>query len=129
MRESDFDLYQALVAIVEQLKQNKSLHVHWEIDLPPLPLQTSHQIYCIVKEGLINIQKHAHATQVQFRVISTSEEVILELQDNGRGFDPPMPDSGFGLRGIQERVQTLGGELTITSDLGLGTKIQVILPR
>ena len=55
MRESDFDLNKALVMLVEQVKQNQPFKIHLQLNLPPLPLQTNHQLYCIVQEGLTNI--------------------------------------------------------------------------
>lgn len=129
MRQSDFDLNQALTTLVEQLRHNQALSVRWEINLPPLPLQTSHHIYCIVKEGLINIEKHARASQVRFRGDSTSEGILLQLTDDGQGFDTTVPHSGSGLNGMVERVQMLGGHLSIESVPGRGTQIQVAIPR
>jgi len=128
MRQSDFDLNQALITLVEQMRHNQALSVRWELNLPPLPLSTSHHIYCIVKEGLINIQKHAGASQVRFRGQSTHEGLLLELTDDGQGFDPAMPRSGSGLNGMVERVQLLRGNLTIKSVPGQGTQIQVTIP-
>ncbi|WP_332997108.1 sensor histidine kinase [Scytonema sp. PRP1] len=128
MRQSDFNLNQALTNLVEQLRYNQALSVQWEINLPKLPLQTSHHIYYIVKEGLINIQKYGHASAVRFRGLSTPEGILIELADDGQGFDPKLPHLGLGLQGIEERVQLLRGELTINSTPGLGTQIQIILP-
>ncbi|NMG22207.1 sensor histidine kinase [Brasilonema bromeliae SPC951] len=128
MRQSDFNLNQALTTLLEQLRHNQALSVQWEINLPQLSLQTSHHIYCIVKEGLINIQKYAHASAVRFRGLSTPEGILIELADNGQGFDPKIPHLGLGLQGIEERVQLLRGQLTINSTPGSGTQIQIILP-
>jgi len=128
MRQSDFNLNQALTNLVEQLRYNQALSVQWEINLPKLPLQTSHHIYCIVKEGLINIQKYGHASAVRFRGVSTPEGILIELADDGQGFDPKLPHLGLGLQGIEERVQLLRGQLTINSTPGSGTQIQIILP-
>ncbi|WP_315788620.1 sensor histidine kinase [Fischerella sp. JS2] len=129
MRRSDFDLNQALRNLVKQIQQNQSLIVQADINLPPLPLQTSHQLYCIIQEGLTNIQKHAHASSVILRGQSTINAIILELEDDGQGFDPDFPHSGFGLRGMQERVQILDGKLNIKSVPGQGTHILITVPR
>jgi signal transduction histidine kinase len=128
MRQSDFDLNQALETLVEQVQQAHPLKIQWDINLPKLPLQTSHHIYCIVKEGLINIQKHADATQIRVRGQSTSNSIVLALEDDGVGFSPELQQSGFGLKGIAERVHLLGGELKIHSTPGGGTQIQVAFP-
>lgn len=129
MRQSDFDLNQALRVLVEQVQQNQPLTIQVDINLPQLPLQTSHQLYCIVQEGLTNTQKHAHASRVILRGRSTSDTVTLELEDDGQGFAPHLPHSGFGMRGMQERVQMLGGKLKINSAPGQGTRLWVTVPR
>lgn len=98
------------------------------MNLPKLPLQTSHQLYCVVQEGLTNIQKHAHASYVTLRGQPTADGIILELEDDGTGFNCELPHSGFGLRGMQERVQILGGQLKIHTTPGQGTRIQVMIP-
>lgn len=128
MRDEDFDLNSALVTLIEQVKQNYLFQIEMQVSLPPMPLQTSHQLYCIVQEGLTNIQKHARATRIRLWGQKTADGAILELEDDGVGFDRDLPHSGFGLRGMQERVQILGGQLKIDSVLGQGTRIQAIIP-
>jgi signal transduction histidine kinase len=129
MRQSNFDLNQALTALMEQVRHSSTLQIQWEVNLPMLPVHKSYQIYCIVKEGVINIQKHARASQVSFLSRSTPQEIVLNLKDNGIGFDPTQLHTGFGLQGMIERVQLLGGELKIDTAPGQGTHIQVVLPR
>ena len=128
MRQSDFDLNQALTALMEQISSNSALQVQWEVNLPQLSIHKSYQIYCIVKEGVINVQKHAHASQVSFYGCLTSEGIVLHLKDNGVGFDPKELHTGFGIQGMMERVQLLGGNLEIKTACAQGTQIQVILP-
>jgi signal transduction histidine kinase len=128
MRSKDFNLNEALKSLIEQVKQNQRFTIRVDVNLPKLPLQTSHQLYCIVQEGLTNIQKHAHASCVTLRGYSTVSAIILELTDDGRGFDCELVRSGFGLRGMQERVQLLGGDLKINTELSKGTCVQVMLP-
>jgi signal transduction histidine kinase len=127
MRRSDFDLDRSLKTLFEQVRQKQSLQVYWEGNLPQLSLQTNHQIYCIVKEALINVQKHARASYVRFKSQLTTEGIILELEDDGIGFDPKY-HQGFGLKGMAERVQAIGGKLEISSVLGQGTQIYINIP-
>ena len=129
MRQTNFNLNQALGTLVEQVQQNQPFKIQMQVNLPQLPLQTSHQLYCIVQEGLTNIRKHAQATHARLQSQFTSDSVTLELIDDGKGFDLELPRSGFGLRGMQERVQLLGGELKIDSAPDQGTYIQVTIPR
>ena len=129
MRQSDFDLSQALNELMEQLQRDRACQISVALNLPLLPLQTGHQLYCIVQEGITNIQKHACASHVSLRGEFTLDQVILELVDDGNGFDPNQLHSGFGLRGMRERMQMLGGQLNIESIPGQGTQISVTLPR
>lgn len=126
MRQSDFDLNRTLKMLFEQVRHDRSLEVYWKSELPQLSLSTNHQIYCIVKEGLINVQKHARASCVHFKGQSTSEGIILDLEDDGIGFNPE--NKGFGLKGMAERVQMLGGILKIHSTPGKGTRIHINIP-
>ncbi|NJR48873.1 MAG: sensor histidine kinase [Leptolyngbyaceae cyanobacterium CSU_1_3] len=129
MREAEFDLNKALIALIEQIQQNQRLTIDLDLNLPPLPLQTSHQLYCIVQEGFTNIQKHAQASCASLHSHATTDHLTLKLSDDGQGFDPQIPVSGFGLRGMQERVQMLGGNLTIATAPSKGTQIEVTIPQ
>jgi signal transduction histidine kinase len=128
MRQSNFNLNEALITLVENVSRNQSFVIHSDVKLPQLPVQTSHQLYCIVQEGLTNIQKHASASFVSLKGYQTSNEIIIELTDNGKGFKVSTPHTGFGLRGMRERVLILGGEIKINSALNSGTQIHVSIP-
>jgi len=84
-------------------------------------------LYRIAQEALNNTLKHAHASRVTVALHHNSRVVTLCIQDDGIGFDPSAPavQSGFGLKGMEERVARLGGELAITSRPGEGTRIEV----
>ena len=128
MRRNDFNLDRALNNLLEA-RSDRKMQIYWEIDLPQLSLATSHQIYCVVKEGLINVQKHARASKVFFRAYSTAEQIILKIEDDGVGFDVGRINSGFGLKGMVERVQAIGGKLKLDSAPDRGTQILVTIPR
>jgi signal transduction histidine kinase len=127
-RQQDFDLTGAVHKLVEQVQHNSEVSIHLDIDLLSIPLQTSHQIYCILQEGLTNIQKHANAKTVYLRGGKTSDTILLELTDKGCGFNPQAAHQGFGLRGMEERVQIMSGSLHIDSAPGQGTRLQVVIP-
>lgn len=128
IRYSDFNLDRALNNLIEA-KRNRQTKIHWKIDLPQLSLSTNYQIYCVVKEGLINVQKHARASEVLLKAYSTSDLIILKLEDNGVGFDLNRVKSGFGIQGMMERVGILNGSFQIDSTPGRGTQILVTFPR
>jgi signal transduction histidine kinase len=128
IRESNFDLNQALLSLRQQLQQTPNLKVEWEVSLPTLPVYPSYQIYCIVKEALMNVQKHARASQVSFLASKTAFGIILELKDNGVGFNRKHTEPGFGLQGMIERVQVLGGQFDVQTTPGEGTQLYITLP-
>ena len=129
MRQSHFDLNQASRELIEQIHAIHPLTIDYQLQFPSLPPKVAHQLYCILQEGLTNIQKHAQASQVHLRGYATSTDIWLELQDDGIGFDGVETLPGFGLQGMQERTQLLGGQLTVQSQIGQGTFIQVGIPR
>jgi signal transduction histidine kinase len=125
MKRSNFDLTEAIVALAEQ---NQLFQVHVDVRFPALSLQSSYQLYCIVQESLTNIQKHAQADQVTIAGSIVSGGTILEICDNGKGFSLDRPHAGFGLRNMKERVQCLGGEFNLDSNIGQGTQIKIFVP-
>jgi signal transduction histidine kinase len=127
MRQNDFDLKDGLYESIEQLRQ-QSITVHLDLRLPPLPLQISHQLYRIIKEGLMNIQKHAQADHVILKGHTTVTELVVVLEDNGRGFDTHLFTAGCGLRGMKERVQILDGSLIVNTTPRKGTELEIRIP-
>jgi signal transduction histidine kinase len=84
-------------------------------------------IYRIVQEALHNIVKHAGAQNVRITVSQEPDRLLLSIQDDGRGFNPPQ-ERGMGLIGMEERVSALGGRLVVESAIGEGTLLRVALP-
>jgi signal transduction histidine kinase len=117
-------------------KQGAALHARHDITVqtdlsaePALPLKVKQELYRIAQEALHNTVKHAHASQVDLRLCQTSEAVILEVCDDGRGFDPTASFPGhLGLHSMQERVKGLGGMLQIESAPGQGTCVRAHVP-
>jgi signal transduction histidine kinase len=98
-------------------------------DEPALPLKAKQELYRIAQEALHNTVKHAHASKVDLVLRRTAKAVILEVRDDGVGFDPLGSFPGhLGLRSMQERVSNLGGLLQIESAPGQGTHILTQVP-
>ena len=95
-----------------------------------LPLPIEEELYRIAQEGLNNAVKHAKASSVRIHLKYTGERVSLSLYDDGTGFDQQAArqSGGMGLRGIEERVQKIGGSLTVESSPGSGTNLTVSVP-
>lgn len=91
-------------------------------------------LYRLVQEALTNVAKHAEASEVIVSVGRTPSCYTLLITDDGKGFDvakqlESSPNKAkFGLSGMRERVQLLGGSMTIDSKTGAGTKVRVELP-
>ena len=89
-------------------------------------------LFRIVQECLTNSVKHAHAKQVDIQLQPINKKagswIELRVQDDGRGFDPESPQSGFGLLGMRERVTSLGGEFQLHSAPDAGVRIDVRVP-
>lgn len=98
-----------------------------------LPEHVETAIYRVAQEALQNIAKHASARSVTVRLTASEESVLLEVADDGIGFDPARAGptkgpGGYGLTGMAERAELLGGQLTITSEPDRGTELQLSLP-
>jgi len=95
-------------------------HLHLSADL-----ETT--VYRIVQEALTNVAKHARAQAAQVSVSLSGDELLIEVQDDGVGFDTDKQTRGFGLTGIRERTYLAGGRLELESS-ELGTSVRVWLP-
>ena len=95
-------------------------------DLEGLPEAHRTCIYRIVQETLTNCARHAHAKNIRISAYGAPDWVSLSIQDDGVGFDPESgTNRGLGLIGIQERVRELDGKVTIISQPGKGTIVEV----
>jgi signal transduction histidine kinase len=83
--------------------------------------------YFFVSEALANVLKHAQARRVEVRFVGDDAGLVVEVEDDGRGFDAGRAKRS-GLRGLQDRIETLGGRLELTSRPGHGTLLQMDLP-
>jgi len=123
-------LVAALTKQVAVLRTRHKLMVDADLENEPdLSLEMKHSLYRIAQEALHNIVKHARASTVALRLARQGKELILQVQDNGRGFDPTGSFPGhFGLRSMQERVTKMGGTVIIESAPDQGTCIHVRVP-
>jgi len=85
-------------------------------------------IYRVVQEALTNCVRHARATAIRVVVSATADSLDVSVSDDGIGLDPTRRASGFGLRGIEERVRELGGSVTLLSEAGQGAMLSIRLP-
>jgi len=127
----DLGLAPAIEWLVQNFTQRTGVPCALDID-DMLELQEPYAtaVFRIVQESLVNVGKHAQATQVQVRVAREGETMVLSVQDNGVGFrqaGPRKPQS-LGLVGLRERAHLLKGEVRIASTPGAGTRVEARIP-
>jgi PAS domain S-box-containing protein len=130
-------LYQVdLTAILEWLARHMQqkhgltvrVEAHGPIDFPSEPLKAF--LHKVAQELLFNVVKHAGVREARIRVRRLGPRLYLSVVDRGRGFNPQRLEmaAGFGLLGIRERIQLLGGRMKIKSTPGTGTTLLIALP-
>ena len=101
-------------------------------DYEQLPQDLQVTLLRVAQEALSNVRRHANARQITLTLSYLEDLVVLDLQDNGTGFDATEPANGsegsFGLQAMRERVEQLGGQLLIESTPGEGTTLAVQVP-
>jgi len=85
-------------------------------------------LYRIVQEALTNAQKHAEPTKINVELTREGDQLSLQVEDNGKGFDTSRSNSGFGLLTIRQRVWSRQGQMSIESVPGVGTRLQIRIP-
>ncbi|OJX47920.1 MAG: hypothetical protein BGO78_05220 [Chloroflexi bacterium 44-23] len=95
---------------------------------PDISLDAKEMLYRITQEAIYNVIKHASATRIEITLMMKDGKLILEVRDNGKGFDPQGSFPGhLGLQSMRERVANCNGELLIISQPGQGTTVKVEL--
>ena len=126
----DVGLAGSLQSRLNGVEQRSGIATKLDIDLPhDLPAEVEAELDRIAQESLTNTLKHANATNITVSLVQVDSSVELEITDNGTGFDPAIIDTGgMGLRSLHERAERIGGQLTIESEPGKGTKLRVVAP-
>ncbi|MCL5107681.1 MAG: histidine kinase [Chloroflexi bacterium] len=111
-----------------QVPTELSADVEEKLDLPPA---AEIQLIRIIQEALTNVRKHARAKRAWVRVTRVSDSVLVEIGDDGRGFNTVAEDAReghFGLQTMRERAESIGGSLQIDSAPGKGSRLLVTIP-
>ncbi len=128
------NLRQGLARLVAEFEANTEskvdLNAHDE-DLTLLPPENAIALFHICQEALANIAKHSHASTVDIRLWTASDRALLEVVDNGQGFDLSKMSVtlGHGLSNMYARARKAGGEVEITSSPGDGTIVLAWVPK
>jgi signal transduction histidine kinase len=92
-----------------------------------IPAEYEESLLRITQESLTNTIKHSNARIFNATLSVGADKIQLQLVDDGCGFDPQTEGDGFGLIGMRERVDQIGGQFIIRSKLGVGTEILIVL--
>lgn len=127
-----FGLVPALQDLKESLEASRQLKIELVVfNLEErLDGQVEVTLYRIIQELVSNVLKHARATEITIQLNKINQELLLMVEDNGRGFDPYLTtqNKGMGLGNVASRVASLGGRLSIDSGKGRGTTTTIEIP-
>jgi signal transduction histidine kinase len=132
----DFGPVAAIESITEKYRATSELEIRLTAPNPGLRFAPSIELmlFRVFQEALINVVKHSGARRVSVRIAAEDDAVVLEISDDGKGFDAhayfrmPPASAGLGLIGMRERVAHFGGVFRVTSRPGAGTRIYVSAP-
>jgi signal transduction histidine kinase len=130
----ELGLHTAIEALLERHREQSGFEIEAELALPiargpeeRLEDELETVVYRLMQEALTNVAKHARATAVRVLVREGAGEVVVEVKDDGIGFEEHSRGGGFGLAGMRERVNLAGGTLAV-SGTGEGTLVCAHLP-
>lgn len=141
MKAIDVDAQRLLPALrdaVERFQRETGINARFvtDVEVIELPQRVCRELLRIVQEGLVNVRKHSGARHALIRLSSSPDTLTLTLEDDGKGFsfagrynDQQLEEAGKGPMIIRERVRLIGGQLTVESNPGQGTRLEVIVPR
>ena len=114
------------------LLYSKNIHFKFSVsgigDATQIPGEIRQNIFLVFKEAVNNIHKYAQASECTVRVWTENHRFHFEVADNGRGFDQQKVQPGNGLLNMKKRIEELGGNITLTSEPGMGTRLKYDIP-
>lgn len=126
-----FNLVENLRMEVERIRAARQIDVSFACAVDMLPLEPKEQVmaFRVVQEALQNSIKHSEASGLKIDIALEREKVLLNLTDDGKGFDvADNSKKGIGIMNMQHRVKLLNGTVKWESDPAMGTKIHIVLP-
>jgi PAS domain S-box-containing protein len=126
---SEASLEEAIAAHARWLTHPRGIALELELE-PEVGVAATavRDLYRIAQEALANALRHGKPRRVVVRLRTRQRETVLEIEDDGTGFDVTVPYCGVGLPGMRERAAALGGDLDIITAVGRGTTVRVAIP-
>jgi signal transduction histidine kinase/ligand-binding sensor domain-containing protein len=128
------DLGQAFSHIEQELPGNENTRFRVAVNGTPRPLHPllRDEVYRIGREAIMNAFRHSGASQIDVDVDYTARGLRVTVRDNGHGIDPRILQSGrdghWGLTGMRERTERIGGRITLSSSAAAGTQVELSIP-
>jgi signal transduction histidine kinase len=132
VRGSDRPLHESLPILAQQIGTNALLDVEVKVDAnaeSALDRAGREAVFYVAADALGNVARHARARHVRLQVSDERENVVLEVTDDGVGFDSTETVGGLGLRNMRQRAFDVGARLDVRSKPGAGTRLQMRVPR
>jgi signal transduction histidine kinase len=123
---ADRGLVAALQSRAAQLPVPVTVDADPRVDRTRFPAEVESAAYFVALEALTNVLKHAGGSAARVVIAPAADGLVLTVNDDGRGFE--VLGDGTGLAGMRDRVEALGGSLSVTSALGVGTTVTAHLP-
>jgi len=121
-----------VVAVCEELSHRHGVTIDVQCENLPTALRPEIALclYRVLQEGLQNVVKHSGARQARVDLSGQVNTITLSINDPGAGFDPEaaIGGTGLGLTSMKERLKVLGGQLSVHSEQGRGTRICAVAP-
>jgi signal transduction histidine kinase len=123
-------LPEALRGLVERVRSDSGPAAELSITGTPRRLVAEHEVALLrmAQESLTNVRRHACATRVEVALVYATDRVSLQVSDDGNGFDPAVPQQGYGLAGIRARALGIGAAATIETAPGAGVVVRIDVP-
>lgn len=122
-------LENALKLLLQDFSARTKINPEYTINLNhQISEEIKFTIYRVIQESLTNIIKHSEASQLKLELQTYPQYLYLLIKDNGKGFNPELNTTGFGLQGIKERIASINGNLQIDSGLDSGCAIAIKIP-
>jgi signal transduction histidine kinase len=121
--------------MADQIGNESGIPIFCEVTGKPFVLNqfATHELMMMAREAVYNAVLHAKPAKIEIKLCFARKDLTLEVRDDGSGFDPAaiQPNDGrhYGLVGMKERVQSVGGRFNLVSIAGSGTSVYIQIPR
>jgi two-component system sensor histidine kinase UhpB len=128
----DLSLSDALEGLIDDWEQRNQMKCALcaDVDDEALSDDVKTAVFRMTQEALTNVSRYAQASKIEVNLVADEEALVISVTDDGRGMEPGAAEkpASFGLLGMRERIETLGGVLRIESAPGKGTRLEATIP-